>query len=83
MPPPPRWSQPTLSLPFFIFQKPLRIDRRHAAAAGGGYRLTVDVVLHVLAGEDLQKVGLNANMRLVILKPISKDSPEGVVCFRG
>ena len=53
-------SQPRLSLPFFALQKSLRIDRRHAAAAGGGDRLAVDVILHVAAGEDGGDVGLAA-----------------------
>jgi hypothetical protein len=52
--------KPRLSLSFLILQKSLRVDRRHAAAAGGGDRLAVDVILHVAAGEDAGNVGLGA-----------------------
>ena len=43
-----------------ILQKPLRVDRGHAAAAGGGDRLAVNVILDVAAGEDAGDVGLTA-----------------------
>ena len=38
----------------------LAVHRRHAAAAGGGDRLAVDVILDVAAGEDAEDVRLGA-----------------------
>ena len=43
-----------------ILQIPLRIDRRHAAGAGGGNRLAVDMVLDIAAGKDTGDIGLGA-----------------------
>ena len=53
-------NQPRLSLPFFILQKFLRIDRRHATCSRRCDRLAVDVILHIAAGEDAGDVGLGA-----------------------
>ena len=45
------------------FQILLGVDRRHAAGAGGGNRLTVDVILDVARGEDARDVGARAVVR--------------------
>src|SRR6185369_8991450 len=39
------------------------VERGHAAGAGGGDRLAVDVILDVAAGEDARDVGLRAVVR--------------------
>jgi hypothetical protein len=43
-------------------QKPLGIDRRHAAATRRGDRLSVNKVLHIAAGENAMNVGFGAVM---------------------
>ena len=43
-------------------QKPLGIDRRHAAGTGSGDRLAVNEILHVAAGENARNVGLASVM---------------------
>ena len=43
-------------------QKPLGIDRRHAAATRRGDRLSVNEVLHVAAGENARNVGFASVM---------------------
>src|SRR5207249_3179667 len=45
-------------LPVLRLEEPLRVDRGHAARAGGGHRLAVARVLDVAAGEDAGDVGL-------------------------
>ena len=44
----------------FVLQKSFRVNGGHAAGAGGGDRLAVNVILHVAAGEDARNVGLGA-----------------------
>ena len=43
-------------------QKPLGIDRRHAAGTRRGDRLSVNEVLHIAAGENARNVGFGAVM---------------------
>jgi len=60
---------------FAGFEKPLRLERRHAAGAGGGDRLAIAAVLHIAAGKEAgdrhtvfgdQHIVLRANITVVV-----------------
>src|SRR2546426_7906943 len=56
----------TLRSSVFRFQEPLGVHRGHAAGAGGGHGLPVDMILDVARGKDAGNVRLRAVVRLQI-----------------
>ena len=43
-------------------EKPLRIDGGHTTRAGGGYRLAVNMILHIAARKHARNIGMSAVM---------------------